>query len=155
MWPPRKTLLWEDLQALGTDSTLLPLSLWDCSPCRSSALPLWSVSVFLTGEFAHYVCEAICGSVGTAPVPHPLQCVVLLLAHRNIRLPSLTLTPISLLGPFLNRWRLEQHCSRQWVIYIKSNFSPKLWFRHTGGEKKSAFLVRKSELSFHFNSDIF
>lgn len=107
VWPPWRTLLWEDLQALGTDSTLLPLSLWDCSPCRSRALPLWSVSIFLTDEFAHYICEAICGSVGTAPGSPPLQCVVLLLAHRNIRLLSLTLTSISLLGPFLNRWRLE------------------------------------------------
>lgn len=144
-WPPRKTQLWEDLQALGTDSTLLPLTLWDCSPCRSSALPLWSVQIFLTDEFAHYICEAICGSVGTAPVSHPLQCVVLLLAHRNIRLLSLTLTSISLLGPFLNRWRLQQHCSRLWatVIYIKSPFSHKWricseqW--HAGGKTRVHF----------------
>lgn len=80
------------LQTLGTGSTLLLLSLWDRSPCRSRALPLWSVSIFLTDEFAHYICEAICDSVGTAPVSYPLQCVVLLLAHRNIRLLSLTLT---------------------------------------------------------------
>lgn len=69
-----------------------PLSLWDRSPCRSRALPLWSVSIFLTDEFAHYICEAICDSVGTAPVSYPLQCVVLLLADRSIRLLSLILT---------------------------------------------------------------
>lgn len=80
------------LQALGTDSAPLPWSLWDRSPCRSRALPLRSVSIFLTDEFAHYICEAICDSVGTAPVSYPLQCVVLLLADRNIRLLSLILT---------------------------------------------------------------
>lgn len=79
-------------QTLGIGSALLLLSLWDHSPCRSGALLLWSVSIFLTDEFAHYICEAICDSVGTAPVPYPLQCVVLLLAHRNIRLLSLILT---------------------------------------------------------------
>lgn len=54
-----------------------------------------------------------------------LQCVVLLLAPRNIRLLSLTLTSISVLGPFLNHWRLEERCSTQWVaVYIKSSFPP-------------------------------
>lgn len=149
------------LQALGTDSTLLPLSLWDLSPCRSRALPLWSVSIFLTDEFAHYICEAICDSVRTAPVSYPLQCVVLLLAHRNIRLLSLILT--------CHRfdWTISRPLETG-VAWLKTmgysdlyqiQFFPKMinMFKTVPHwhENRTAFLVRKSGVPFYFNTDTF
>ena len=148
------------LQVLGTDSTLLPLSLWDCSPCRSWALSLWSVSIFLTDEFAHYVCEAICDSVGTAPVSYPLQCVVLLLAHRNIRLLSLILTCHRFGWTIF--WPLETGVARHKTVgysdLYKAQLFPKMitMFKTLPhwGENRTAFLVRKWGVPFYFNTDI-
>lgn len=149
------------LQALGTDSALLPLSLWDHSPCRSRALPLWSVSIFLTDEFAHYICEAICDSVGTAPVSYPLQCVVLLLAHRNIRFLSLILTchrfDWTISRPLETgvAWLKTMGYSDLYQIQLFHKMINMFKTVPHWGENRTAIFDRKPGVAFCFSTDIF